>query len=305
MIRRTNLKYLAGLALGVLLLGTSCGSPKRYAYMQDLEVAKLYSVEHQQRILIQPGDRLQVSVQSAFPELVAPFNGDGYQPVIPTQMSSATPRTQNQGNNTELQNVRSFGYSVNESGEINLPVVGYTKVAGMTLSEAARSIEEKIKLSKYITDPRVELMFSNFQIFLLGAVNTGTPTPQQGASGGTSTVFRPLNGVSGGVLNLGDRSSVNILEALAYAGDLPPNANVEKVNVVRRVNGHFVTYRMNMKSTELFSSPGFYLQQNDIIYVEYLYRRSENEAVERILQITGYALGSISSVIAVVALLKK
>lgn len=299
MIRRTNLKYLAGLALGVLLLGTSCGSPKRYAYMQDLEVAKLYSVEHQQRILIQPGDRLQFTVQSAFPELVAPFNGQGFQASVPGQ-NNASARVQN----PDQQSINSFGYTVNDSGEVNLPVLGYTKVAGMTLNEASRYLEDRIKSSKYVTDPRVELMISNFQIFLLGAVNRGVSL---GGSNNTlnNGILRPINGTQGSILTLSDKSSLNILEALAYVGDLPPNANVEKVNVVRRVNGQFVTYRINLKSADLFNSPAFYLKQNDIVYVEYLYRRSENEGIERILQLTGYALTSISSAVAVIALLKR
>lgn len=293
MIRRTNLKYLVGLALGVLLLGTSCGSPKRYAYMQDLEVAKLYSVEHKQRILIQPGDRLQFTVQSTFPELVTAFNSQGYRSVMPGQAS---------GNVTspERQSLLNYGYPVNENGEINLPVLGYTKVAGMTLAEASRYLEERIKASKYVTDPRVELMFSNFQIFLLGAVNKGAT--QVSSSG---AILQPINGAQGSILRFSDRASINILEAMAYIGDLPPHANIEKVNVIRRVDGQFITYRLNMKSTELFNSPAFYLQQNDIVYVEYLYRRSENEGIERVLQLAGYALSSISSIVAVVALLKR
>lgn len=293
MIRRTNLKYLAGLALGVLLLGTSCGSPKRYAYMQDLEVAKLYSVEHKQRILIQPGDRLQFTVQSAFPELVAPFNGQGFQTAMPGQASRSV-------SIEDRQNVNSYGYTVNDNGEVNLPVLGYTKIAGMTLNEASRYLEERIKASKYVTDPRVELMIANFQIFLLGAVNGG-----RSQSRDSYGVLRPINGAQGSILTLSDKASLNILEALAYIGDLPQNANIEKVNVVRRVDGQFVTYRLNMKSTDLFNSPAFYLKQNDIVYVEYLYRRSENEGIERILQLTGYALSSISSIVAVVALLKR
>lgn len=299
MIRRINLKYLAGLALGVLLLGTSCGSPKRYAYMQDLEVAKLYSVEHKQRILIQPGDRLQFTVQSAFPELVAPFNGEGFQASVPGQ-NNASPRV----HNPDQQSINSFGYTVNDNGEINLPVLGYTKVAGMTLNEASRYLEERIKGSKYVTDPRVELMISNFQIFLLGAVNRGASS--EGSNNTLNNgILRPINGTQGSILTISDKSSLNILEALAYVGDLPLNANVEKVNVVRRVNGQFVTYRINLKSADLFNSPAFYLKQNDIVYVEYLYRRSENEGIERILQLTGYALSSISSIVAVVALLKR
>lgn len=296
----TRLKWLAGLVLVLFCLG-SCGSPKRYAYLQNVELAKLYEVEHKNPILVQPGDRLQISMQSAFPELLGPFNGEGFQTNVPGLTGAETARSV--GNNQDAQAIKSFGYTVDSRGEINYPVIGYVKVSGLTLVEVAKQIEEKVKASKYVTDPRVEVIFSNFKVYLLGALNVSS-TPQNLGSGNIVTM-RPLNGVSGGVLSVSDRSELNILEALSFSGDMPINANVEKVNVIRRVDGKFVTYRLNMKSTDIFSSPAFYLQQNDIIYVEPRYRRSENEGIERILQLTGYAITSITSVVTVIALLSR
>lgn len=57
----------------------SCGSAKRYAYMQDVELAKRYSVDYEHKLVVEPGDRIRVAVQSDYPELVAPFNGLGFQ----------------------------------------------------------------------------------------------------------------------------------------------------------------------------------------------------------------------------------
>lgn len=293
--RQTPLKCLSLLAVAFALLMASCGSPKRYAYLQDVELAKLYNVEHKNKIRVQPGDRLQIAVQSAYPELVAPFTGRGFQTSVPGFSSGNANVT-----NEDTPTLKSFGYTVDSRGEINFPVLGYLKVSGMTLGEVAKFLEDKLKTSKYVPDARVMTQFSNFQIYLLGATPVGKTALQSSANS-----FTPLNGANGGILRLGDKEEVNVLEALAYVGDLPVNANIEKVQVIRRVDGQFVTYRLNLKSTEIFSSPAFYLQQNDILYVEPRYRRSENEGIERVLQLAGFALGSISSVVTVIALLRR
>lgn len=303
MQRFIPLKYLVILALAIVVFA-SCGSPKRYAYLQNVELAKLYEVEHQKDIVVQSGDRLQISIQSAVPELLGPFNGLGFQANVPNVTGASTTNTVSNSTavTQDLQSVKTFGYTVDSRGEINYPVVGYLKVAGLTLEGVAKLIEDKVKESKALPDPRVEVIFANFRVYLLGALNVSQTTQVLHE---TNTTFKPLNGVNGGVLNVSDRRELNILEALSLSGDLPINANVEKLHVIRRVDGKFVSYRLNMKSTDIFTSPAFYLQQNDIIYVEPRYRRSENEAIERVLQIAGYAVTSITSVVTVVALLTR
>lgn len=304
---RKNLRLLGGVILATLLMATSCGSPKRYAYMQNVEQAKLYSVEHPRLLVVEPGDRLQISVQSAYPELAAPFNGYGF-PIVSTPGLTGSSSSNIAQSATDANAMRSYGYSVDEQGMINFPVLGQIKVAGLTLEGVSKHLEQRIKDSKYVTDPRVDVMFANFQIYMLGA------SKPEGAGVGTSTYslvngqyasFTPINTIGGGVLRISDKKELSILEALAYMGDLPVNANVEKVNVIRRINGQFVTYRLNMKSVDIYNSPAFYLKQNDIVYVEPLYRRSDNEGVERIMQLSGYALSSIASIVAVVALFRK
>lgn len=116
-------------------------------------------------------------------------------------------------------------------------------------------------------------------------------------------MFTPINGVQGGMLKVADRESINVLEALAMTGDLALNARVDKVNVIRNINGQYVTYRLNLRSADIFSSPAFNLKQNDIVYVEYRYRRAD--PIDRGLQLTQYLFTTISSVAVVLALLKK
>ena len=289
------------LLLGVACLGllsvSGCGSPKRYAYMQDVELAKRYSVDYEHKLVVEPGDRIRVAVQSDYPELVAPFNGLGFQtsmPGVPASSSSSV-------NSSSSQEMRGFGYTVNEKGEINFPVLGWVKVSGLTLEGVSRHLEEQIKKSKYLTDPRVETLFANFQIYMLGALN-GVGSGNSSYTESQNTTFTAINSIGGGVLRVSEKKELNILEALAYMGDLPMNA---KVMVIRRINGQFVSYRLNMKSTDIYTSPAFYLQQNDIVYVEPLYRRGDFEGVERVFQVLGYVTTTITSVVALVALLRR
>lgn len=294
----TNSKLIGGLLCFLLLLGSSCGSPKRYAYMQDVETAKLYSVQHQNVLRIKPGDRIRVSIQSAYPELLSPFIGEGFQSISPTSSGSVT----SGGASQDAREIRSYGYTVDATGQVNLPVIGYLKVGDLTLADAAKVIEERLKSTKYIVDPRVEVLFANFSVYLLGALNH---TQTIRTTGSNMTTFSAMNGVRGGILSVEDKNELNILEALSYLGDLPLNANIEKVFVIRRVNNQFVTYKLNLKSVDIYNSPAFYLQQNDILYVEPRYKRSENEGLERILQYVSYGLTSVTAVVTAIALLKR
>lgn len=280
---------------------SSCGSAKRYAYMQDVELAKRYSVDYEHKLVVEPGDRIRVAVQSDYPELVAPFNGLGFQTSVPGVSASNS----SSGNSISVQEMKGFGYTVNEKGEINFPVLGWVKVAGLTLDGVSRHIEEQIKKSKYLTDPRVETIFANFQVYMLGALNGLGGSGGSSGYNGQNATFTAINSIGGGVLRVSDKRDLSILEALAYMGDLPVNANVEKVMIIRRMNGQFVTYRLNMKSTDIYTSPAFYLKQNDIVYVEPLYRQSNFEGVERILQMFGYVATTITSVIAITTLLRR
>lgn len=300
---RIKKSLLLGTAFLGLLFMNSCGSAKRYAYMQDVELAKRYSVDYEHKLVVEPGDRIRVAVQSDYPELVAPFNGLGFQTSVPGVSASNS----SSGNSTSVQEMKGFGYTVNEKGEINFPVLGWVKVAGLTLEGVSRHIEEQIKKSKYLTDPRVETIFANFQVYMLGALNGigASSSSTSNTQNEQNTVFTAINSIGGGVLRISEKRDLSILEALAYMGDLPINANIEKVMVIRRINGQFVTYRLNMKSTDIYTSPAFYLKQNDIVYVEPLYRRGDFENVERVFQALGYVTTAITSVVALIALSRR
>lgn len=135
----------------------------------------------------------------------------------------------------------SLNYLVDGSGLINLPLVGKQQVAGLTTQEARDSLEES--LSKFLKKPIVNVRIANFRFSVLGEVNKA----------GTYTL---------------PYEQVNVLEALGQAGDLTKYGNRDKVLVIRQTNGERRYGWINLHQRDLFQSPYFYLEQNDIIYVE-------------------------------------
>jgi polysaccharide export outer membrane protein len=133
------------------------------------------------------------------------------------------------------------GYLVNERGEINFPVIGKVTVGNLTKAEAEKLLEEKIAL--YIQLPVVNIRFMNYKISILGEVN------------------KP------GVYTINDEN-VSLPEAIALAGDLTIYGQRRNVRIYRMENGEKKYYTVDLTSPVVFSSPYYYLQQNDIVYVE-------------------------------------
>ena len=132
-------------------------------------------------------------------------------------------------------------YTVDKDGFIDFPMVGRIKLIGLSIIEASELIKEKLK--SYITDPKVNVQILNFKVSVLGDVqNPGT--------------FFISN----------DR--ISILEVIALAGDLQATAKRNNLLLVRLENGIYKEFRINLNKKDFVKSDVFYLQQNDIIYVE-------------------------------------
>lgn len=154
-------------------------------------------------------------------------------------------------------------------GDIDFPILGILHVEGLTVSEVKDLIKKKIEKGSYMKDPLVSIEFLNFKYTVLGAVNNN----------GTFTVD-------------GDR--ITLLEAIANAGDLTDKARTDRVAVIREVDGERQMFMHDLKSKDIFESPCFYLQQNDVVYVEPKYGKRDRE--DRGWQISTTLL-SIASVI--------
>ncbi len=293
--------FLLNLSL-VLLLGLlmgSCTTRKTFTYLQDVELAKTYVAQHDAKVLVRPGDKINVHVGSLFPELAAPLNGGSYKMIMPMGGGSSSTTTGEMDSRAKQLS----GYLVDKTGYITMPVLGEIYVQGQTLSQVKETITQKILEGKHLSDPMVTVRFANFKVYLLGAINKGSTGGSTGSTnyGNGGSFFTRMNGVNGGVLRIYDKEQVNILEALALVGDLGVTAKISRVNIIRRTDNKYVTHRLNLKSVDMFNSPGFYLQQDDIVYIEYRYRGQQS--IDRGMQLLGYGFSAISTVVSVLALL--
>lgn len=133
------------------------------------------------------------------------------------------------------------GYIVEADGAIKFPQLGKIQVAGMKRKQLVDALTDR--LVKYVNDPTVTVEFLNFKITVLGEVGRqGTYSIPEG--------------------------KVTLIDAIGLAGDLPLTARRDNILVIRERRGKREFGRVNMLSRNVFSSPYFVLQQNDVVYVE-------------------------------------
>jgi len=220
------------IAVAALLL-CSCAASKRINYIQDAKLDTPEKIAENYQIRIKPLDKLTVVVNSKDPELAAPFN-------TATSFNSLTgiPTGYNATSTNVLQ-VR----TVDENGNLLMPIIGEFHCAGKTRAELARAIQQKIIGDGYISDPTVNVQFVDMKISVLGEV------------------ARP-----GQYDIVNDR--ISILDALALAGDMTIYGVRSNVKVRREIDGKYTIGELDLTKEDIFKSPYFYLQQNDMIYVE-------------------------------------
>lgn len=214
-----------------LFILPSCSTVKDIAYFQNKVVNQPEKIDKHAGIVIQAKDMLSIVVSSRNPELVTMFN----LPIVSYQAGSETVS----GAGAQ----RLLGYVVDNSGYIDFPVLGPLKVSGMTRWELSETIKNRLIKDGLLTDAVVTVEFMNFKVSVLGEVN----------SPGTYTIE-------------GDK--VTVLQAISLARDLTIFGLRENVSVIRERDGERTIYQINLCDVNLFKSPAYYLQQNDIIYVE-------------------------------------
>ncbi len=167
------------------------------------------------------------------------------------------------------------GYRVDSKGSIDMPVIGDVHVEGLTIEEIRDTVFQKIKATGYLKEFTVQVIFLTFRITLLGEV--GSP--------GSYTV---------------SSQKLTILDALGLGGDLTMFSNRDNILVIREIGGKRQYGRVDVKTKEVFSNPYYYLQPNDIVYVEP--HRSKiltaPDPVSRYMGIVAGLLGILALVIA-------
>lgn len=225
----TNIFLLTTLIIGAI----SCKPKENMVYMEkqttELDQEVKQAVFEGSRL--QPGDLLDIKVSAFDDNAVRPFNLN--------TMTQA-------GNSAEYlpnQNVQTgpVGYLVSNDGYIVFPVLGKIFVQNVTMSQLRENLETR--LLEYLTDPLISIRQLNFNITVLGEVKK----PGQYTS---------------------PSDKVTLLQALGMAGDMTDNGDRTKVKLVRHDKGGDQTYVIDFTDKNITSSPYYYMEQNDVLYVE-------------------------------------
>lgn len=220
------------IAATYILIVSSCSVRKNIAYFNDLTPGQsLAEAAETSEIKIRPKDELHILVNSQNPKLTNIFN----LPIISQQVGFDRPTPTNQG---------ITGYTVDSDGNIDFPVLGSMHIADLTREEAAKYIKEQLVQSGLIKDPVVTVKFLNLSFAVMGEVNQ----PGQYKI---------------------SKDKVTILDALSMAGDLTIYGQRQNIKVMRTENGKHQIYGIDLNSgNDIFTSPAYYLRQNDVVYVE-------------------------------------
>ena len=224
------MKHLGIFILGALLLA-SCATNKRAAYIQQVQTDIPTAIEQDYQIRIKPLDRLTVTINSKDPELAAPFNAaSSYNSLNGLSSYSSS-------SNGNLQIL-----TVDKEGKIQLPIIGEIDCDGLTRNELAKKIGNTIRENGMVHDPIVIIQFADVKFSVLGEV----------ARPGQFSITK-------------DR--ISLFDALAMAGDLTIYGQRENVALIREENGMRTVHYFDLKNPDILTSPYFYLQQDDVVYV--------------------------------------
>jgi polysaccharide export outer membrane protein len=204
----------------VTLVLTSCVSKGKIVYFQDNETVQVNELILNFEPKIQAGDLLSINVSAIEAEAALTFN------LYET---------------TGTANAKPLNYLVDSDGEINFPVVGPIKVAGLTTKQVTQNLTNT--LGDYLVNPIVNIRLINFKVTVMGEVK----------SPGTYTI---------------SNERITIVEALGLAGDLGIQGKRNTVLLIREREGKRSFITMDLTNKKLFNSPYYYLAQNDVIYVE-------------------------------------
>jgi polysaccharide export outer membrane protein len=252
------------LLIVVILCSSSCLSTQQSTYFNNAQSAAYTpNIKDSGIIIIQKNDILSIVITSLNPEASAIFN---------------TTNTSTQNYNTTGTNQSITGYLVNSDGFIELPILGSMKAAGLTKKELKETITNILLEKKLLLDPIVSIRQLNFEITIIGEV--GKP----------SVITVPSEKVS-------------LIKALGLAGDITIYGKKDNVTLIRESGGKRDVVHLDLNSADFLTSPYYYLQPNDIIYVEA--NKNKVASVSRTRQSLPIIISSLSVLIIALTYLKK
>lgn len=253
-------------ALGIALLSaTSCGTPKNVAYFQDLNNNPDTVITLQNRV---------ITVKPTDKIYIGVKSKD---PQI-SQLFNLTGGTSSGATNMSQD---AYYYTVDSKGDIDFPVVGKIQVAGLTREEIAEKVKKSLVDASLVKDPTITVGLSNLHYSMMGEV----------AKPGQYAI---------------EEEKVTILDAISKAGDLTIQGKRNDVMVLRQENGHQKIYKINLCSgRDIFNSPAYYLQQNDVVYVTPNDTKKRSSTLNgNTVQSTGFWISISSLIVTILTFLK-
>lgn len=262
-----KLKFCLFLCLCILL--TACSVSKDIVYFQgvdSLTPEQLKEMSQTYSTKLTYDDLLSITVANWDPASVTPFNP----PIF------AYTTTEGEQPITPSQTL--YTYLIDKEGYIEFPILGKVQAAGLTKEELATKLQDMI--SEYVKDtPLVQVQLLNFKVTIMGEFN------------------RP-----GSYTIKSDR--VSILDVIGMAGDLPLTANRKNILVIRENGDAKEIHRLDITSPDIFSSPCFYLKQNDVVYAEPIKtkQKASRTSADRsfFMSLATSIISSVSSIVAIV-----
>lgn len=255
-------------ALASLLL-CSCSAYKKVPYLQGSEYLNMANVQTPLYDAHNHAQRFadHHTVNTSDPDAAIPFN-----------LTVATPITANSKSLTSQPSLQQ--YLVDNNGNIDFPVLGTLHIGGLTKSQAENMIKEKLKT--YIKEnPIVNVRMANYKISVMGEV----------AHPGTFTITN---------------EKVNIMEALAMAGDMTVYGQRDKVKLIREdAQGNRQVIPLNLNDADIIVSPYYYLQQNDVVYVTPNKTKAKNASISNSTTIWFSVVGTLVALASLIVTIAK
>ncbi|MFY0631411.1 MAG: polysaccharide biosynthesis/export family protein [Flavobacteriaceae bacterium] len=219
-------------------------------------------VSNSYKTIFKPDDLLQITISASNLESVRPFNLPTVTFDVTTTRATGVPQQQQ--------------YLINSKGEIDFPILGKLKIGGLTREETIKMFKDKLD-PEYVKDPTINIRIANFKVTVMGDVKVP----------GTYVI---------------PNERITILEAIGLAGDLNISGQRNNIKVTREEENKKVFYTVDLLSNKTFTSPVYYLQQNDVVYVEPNGAKAQSAATN---QNTGLFVSIGSILISLIAVLTR
>ncbi|TCP22944.1 polysaccharide export outer membrane protein [Tenacibaculum skagerrakense] len=246
----------------VLMVALSSCVSKKDITYFQNDIIEQANVSNSYKTVFKPDDLLQITISALDFEAVKSFNLPAVSFASTTDRAVGTPQQQS--------------YLIDNEGFIDFPVIGKIKIGGLTREESISMLKSKLD-PDYVKNPTINIRIANYTVTVLGDVRNP----------GTYTI---------------PNERITLLEAIGLAGDLNITGKRNTVKVFREIDGKKLKFDVDLRSNKIFTSPVYYLQQNDLVYVDQNRSSSQDAAFNRN---TGLFVSIGSIIVSLIAVLTR